>query len=186
MHIEGVPNPHAIKFVLENGILSDEPYEFCSLEEAEFSPLARRLMMLRYVQRVLIHANYITVVKLETGAPHWDEVLTELRALILAHLEDDQPILYIGAQELRHREREDVILALAKDILEQNIRPYAQTDGGDILIDTYENGVLNVSMHGSCYRCPYATETIQKGLEPLLRNIVPEIKKVTVRENGII
>ena len=185
MHIEGVPNPQAMKFVLENGILVDQPYEFTSLSEAEFSPLARRLMMLRYVERVMLNHNYVTVVKTQTNSPKWDEVLFELRMLIQQHLESDQPILYYGAASTTHERSEEVVVNLITELLDKKIRPAAQEDGGDIVFESYKDGILNLRMHGSCYLCPHAIQTIQKGVEPVLKSIVPEVKKVVARENRV-
>jgi len=185
LHIEGVPNPQAMKFVLENGILVDKPYEFTSTKEAEFSPLARRLLMLRYVERVMLNYNYVTVVKKEQGSPVWDEILFELRMLIQQHLENDQPILYYGAESIKHERSEEVIIELITKLLDQKIRPAAQEDGGDIAFESYENGVVNLSMHGACYRCPHAIQTIQKGVEPVLKSLVPEVKQVVARANRV-
>lgn len=91
LHIEGVPNPNAIKFVLENGILTDKPYEFTSIKEAEVSPLARKILMLRYVDRVLINRNHITILKTHQQSPEWDKILMELRFIIQDHLKKMNP-----------------------------------------------------------------------------------------------
>ena len=186
MHIEGVPNPNAMKFVLENGLLTDQPYEFIDYGETEFSPLARRLMMLTYVDRVMINANYVTVVKQEKGSPEWDEILYNLRMLIQEHLERDEPILYIGKDALHHHRSDDVVIGVITDLLDQHIRPAAQADGGDIVFESYENGVLNLSMHGACHFCPHAIQTVRQGVEPMLKQLVPEVKSVVARENRII
>ena len=183
MHIEGVPNPQAMKFVLENGILVDKPYEFTALEQTEFSPLARRLMMLRYVERVMLNHNYVTVVKTQKNSPKWDEILFELRMLIQQHLESDQPILYYGAPTLEHERSEESIIELITQLLDQKIRPAAQEDGGDIVFESYKDGILNLQMHGACYLCPHAAQTIQQGVEPVLKTLIPEVKKVVAREN---
>lgn len=186
LHIEGVPNPNAIKFVLENGILSDEPYEFTTYQAAEVSPLARKMLMLRYVERVLINSNYVTVVKKVEGSPAWKEVVYELRAIIQQHLEADEPILYVGAERLNHPRSDEAVVAIVNQLLDKHIRPAAQEDGGDILFDSYENGVLNLSMHGACHRCPYANQTLKEGVEKMLLGMVPEVQKVTAVQNGVL
>lgn len=181
MHIEGVPNPRAMKFVLENGILTDRPYEFASLDEAANSPLARRLMMINYVEKVMLNANYITVLKRETGSPEWTEVLPELRGLIQLHLEDNQPILFIGAKAVEHKRSDDIVVDIIVKLLDEHIRPAAQVDGGDIVFENYKAGVLELSMHGSCTACPYMSETIGKGVEPMMKSMVPEVREVKTR-----
>ena len=178
MHVEGVPNPNAMKFVLENGILSDRPYEFTSYGMAKDSPLASKLLLLRYVNRVLLNHNYVTVVKEEKGSPLWDDILYELRMLIQQHLENDEAILYVGAPELTHPRNDDVIVQLVRDLLDRHIRPAAQEDGGDILFESYQQGVLELSMHGACHKCPYVKDTLGKGVEPLITARIPEVKEV--------
>lgn len=185
LHIEGVPNPLAMKFVLENGILTEDAFEFRTYKEAAVSPLARKLLLLRYVDRVLINRNYITVLKDNSPEPAWQEVLLEVRMLIQQHLENNDPILYMGSEAISHEKSDDVIIEMIVDLLDKHIRPAAQEDGGDILFESYGNGVLNLSMHGSCHGCPYVMETLKKGVEPLITNMIPEIQKVVARGNGV-
>jgi Fe-S cluster biogenesis protein NfuA len=60
------------------------------------------------------------------------------------------------------------------------IRPYIQSDGGDIsLVDVHEEtGVVEVALHGACNSCPSATATLKGGVERMVRQEVPEIKEV--------
>ena len=60
------------------------------------------------------------------------------------------------------------------------IRPYIQSDGGDIdLVDINEaEGIVRVKLHGACNTCPSATMTLKGGVERMLRQEVPEIKEV--------
>lgn len=185
LHVEGVPNPEAIKIVLENGVLSDKPYEFTTLSEAKEAPLARKLMMLRYVERVMINFNYVTIVKTKGSSPAWDDILFELKSLIQLHLEQDEPIMYVGTPPLKHARTEEEILEIVENILDKHIRPAAQEDGGDILVDSYDKGVINLSMHGACHLCPYAIQTLKQGVEPVLTQMVPEITRVTATANNV-
>ncbi len=186
MHIEGVPNPNAMKFVLENGILVDQPYEFQDLTTANYSPLARKLLMLRYVKRVMLNDNYVTVVKDERSHIQWDQVLFELRSLIQQHLEADEPILFYGVEPLKHSRSDEVVTGLINDLLDKHIRPAAQADGGDIVFESYDNGVLNLTMHGACHLCPHAIQTMKQGVEPVIKGMVPEVKRVVARENQVL
>ncbi|MEL6250795.1 MAG: NifU family protein [Bacteroidota bacterium] len=187
LHIEGVPNPDAMKFVLENGILTDEPYEFKNLVDAENSPLVRRLMMLRYVDRVLMYHNYIAVVKDNKYLKEWgQETLFELRSLIQQHLAANEPILYFGAKAITHEKSEDAIVSIIRDVLDKKIRPAAREDGGDIVFESYSDGVLNLSMLGACHHCPYAKQTMEQGVEKVMKSLVPEVKKVTATANNLL
>jgi Fe-S cluster biogenesis protein NfuA len=58
------------------------------------------------------------------------------------------------------------------------IRPALLADGGDVeLVDVSEN-VVKVKLVGACGGCPMATMTLKGGIERMLKEQVPEIKKV--------
>lgn len=58
------------------------------------------------------------------------------------------------------------------------IRPYLQADGGDIKLNKYENGIVYVSLKGTCSGCPMAAITLKEMVENVLISEVPEIIKV--------
>ena len=62
----------------------------------------------------------------------------------------------------------------------EKIRPYIQSDGGDIsLVAVHEDtGIVEVSLHGACGSCPSSTATLKGGVERLVRQEIPEIKEV--------
>ena len=60
------------------------------------------------------------------------------------------------------------------------IRPYIQSDGGDIsLVSVHEDtGIVEVQLHGACGTCPSSTATLKGGVERMVRQEIPEIKEV--------
>mgnify|MGYP001559657016 CR=1 FL=1 len=62
----------------------------------------------------------------------------------------------------------------------EKIRPYIQSDGGDISLVSVDeaNGIVKVSLHGACGSCPSSTATLKGGVERLVRQEIPEIKEV--------
>lgn len=60
------------------------------------------------------------------------------------------------------------------------VRPYIQSDGGDIsLVDVHEDtGIVEVRLHGACDSCPSATATLKGGVERIMKQDVPEVKEV--------
>mgnify|MGYP001438295283 CR=1 FL=1 len=65
-------------------------------------------------------------------------------------------------------------------IVEKEIRPSLQMDGGDIrLIDFDETtGVLQVELQGHCAHCPMMEYTLKEGIETELKSHFSEIKEV--------
>jgi len=65
-----------------------------------------------------------------------------------------------------------------KNALEK-IRPALQADGGDVeLVEVQEDGVVKVRLTGACKGCPMASITLANGIERVLKEEIPEVKKV--------
>lgn len=62
-------------------------------------------------------------------------------------------------------------------ILEE-IRPNLQADGGDIELVDVVDGIVKVRLKGSCAGCPMSQMTLTFGVEKVLKEKLPEIKKV--------
>jgi Fe-S cluster biogenesis protein NfuA len=61
----------------------------------------------------------------------------------------------------------------------EKIRPALQADGGDVvLLGVDQDGTVKVQLTGACNGCPMATMTLKQGIERLLKNEIPEVKKV--------
>ncbi|MFH1015834.1 MAG: NifU family protein [Chloroflexota bacterium] len=58
------------------------------------------------------------------------------------------------------------------------IRPSLQRDGGDVELVEVSNGTVKVKLTGACVGCPMSTLTLQMGIERVLKQEIPEIKKV--------
>ena len=68
--------------------------------------------------------------------------------------------------------REEVEAAL------NEIRPGLQADGGDVELVDIEDGVVKVRLKGACAGCPMSQMTLTFGIERVLKERIPEIKKV--------
>ena len=62
-------------------------------------------------------------------------------------------------------------------VLDQ-IRPYLENDGGNVELIKFEDGVAYIKMLGACSNCAYIDYTIKDGIEEMLTNEIPEVKKV--------
>jgi Fe-S cluster biogenesis protein NfuA len=64
-----------------------------------------------------------------------------------------------------------------EEILKQ-IRPSLQADGGDVELVDVVDGVVKLRLKGSCAGCPMSQMTLAFGIEKVLKEKVPEVKKV--------
>lgn len=60
----------------------------------------------------------------------------------------------------------------------ERVRPYLQSDGGDIDLIDVTGDTVKVKLTGACHGCPYSMQTLKAGVEQAIMNEVPEIKKV--------
>ncbi|NMC42082.1 MAG: NifU family protein [Bacteroidales bacterium] len=59
------------------------------------------------------------------------------------------------------------------------IRPYLQSDGGDIsLVEITDDNTVKVKLQGACHGCPFSMQTLRSGVEQALIKEVPEIRRV--------
>jgi len=59
------------------------------------------------------------------------------------------------------------------------IRPYLQSDGGDVTLVDYVDGEVKVRLIGACSGCPSSTATLKNGIERRLKEALPEVEIVT-------
>ncbi len=71
----------------------------------------------------------------------------------------------------------DVDMKLLESTLDY-IRPAIQMDGGDIILQGVEDGVVNLQMVGACGGCPLSMMTLKAGIERILTDRVPGVRSV--------
>ena len=65
-----------------------------------------------------------------------------------------------------------------KEVLEQ-IRPYLQSDGGDLkFVNMTDDKVVYVELQGACGSCPHSLITLKQGVQQAVIEALPEIKSV--------
>jgi len=58
------------------------------------------------------------------------------------------------------------------------IRPYLNSDGGDVEFVKFDNGIVYVRLVGACAGCAMQDATLKDGLEALLLEEVPGVVEV--------
>jgi Fe-S cluster biogenesis protein NfuA len=59
------------------------------------------------------------------------------------------------------------------------IRPYLETDGGNVSVDEITpDNVVKLKLLGSCGSCPMSIMTLKAGIEEAIKKAVPEITGV--------
>jgi len=60
------------------------------------------------------------------------------------------------------------------------VRPYIQMHGGDVRLVDFKNGIVSLKICGACADCPLAELTYNKMVGTLIKQEVPQIKKVII------
>ncbi len=177
IYLEANPNPNSLKFVtdkmlLGEGLIKDYP----DSESANDSPLAKEIFKFDYVDRVFIMTNFITITK--NQQVNWDDIKFELRNFIKKYLEDGKEIVKVITSVKKgsssHNEIDNKII----EVLEEYIKPAVEQDGGAIQFESFEKGIVKVSLQGACSGCPSSMITLKSGIEKLLKRFIPEVNEV--------
>lgn len=63
------------------------------------------------------------------------------------------------------------------------IRPFLQSDGGDIALVGIEGNTVKVQLQGNCLGCHINQLTLRGGVEMTVKKYAPEIEKVVAVDN---
>lgn len=179
IYTEITPNPSSLKFVVDWTLLPNGSADFPDVSATEDAPIARKLFDFKFVERVFIGANFITITK--SADFQWEELIPVVKDFIKAFFAQGLTPLTGKYEEMMVPvvdPEDDEVTAKIKSYLESHVRPAVATDGGDIIFDSFEEGILKLRLQGSCSGCPSSTITLKKGIEGLLTRMVPEVKSV--------
>lgn len=177
---EVTPNPAVLKFLPGCDISPDSNYDFKSPDAAQKSPLAQRLFGLAGVCGVFFGADFVSVTK--DDQTDWSMLKPMVLTALMEHLATAQPIMLAGAGDAsgagKAKGEDDELTAQIKQLLEERVRPAVMQDGGDIVFDRFEDGIVYLEMQGACAGCPSSTMTLKSGIENMLKHYVPEVIEV--------
>jgi Fe-S cluster biogenesis protein NfuA len=180
---EETPNPNALKFLPGSEISSSGPVFFNTSEEAiQKSSLAAKIFQIGNVGAVFYGSDFITVTKLEESS--WDLIKPEILMVIMDHLVAGMPVFDEPQNVLKEIDTDGMgdIEKQIVEIIETRVRPSVAMDGGDIVYQGFEDGVVYLQLRGACSGCPSSSITLKSGIESMLQHFVPEVKSVEAVE----
>ncbi len=187
--IEFTPNPNARKFVLREPLTFGLSRSFESAEQAAGDALARELFAMAHVTNVFYVDRWLTVT--QDGKAHWPELLRELAVPIRGapSAQERSAELLGGAGETdlsgtspapASGEDEDGRLPAIRELLDREVRPYLQGDGGDLYVLGIDGNTLKVHYQGACGSCPSSLSGTLAGIEGLVQRLHPEMDVMAV------
>lgn len=185
VYTEATPNPETLKFVTNTVLLQQDSLDFPDEEKAQRSPFAAELFTFPFVRGVFIANNFVTITKTEDT--DWHEVMPSLRDFIREYVGNGKTIVeeaYLKALQAKRQQAEADTddETKIKQLLDKYVRPAVEMDGGAIIFDSYEDGIVKLQMQGACSGCPSSMVTLKAGIEGLLKRMMPEIQGVEATE----
>jgi Fe-S cluster biogenesis protein NfuA len=182
--IEGTPNPNAKKFILKEPLTWGISRSYDNADQAQEDALASQLFAIDNVTNVFYVDHWITVT--QDGGAEWPELLRKLA----------EPIRNAPSAEVQSQQQygtttftpnteemtpdEQVRFERINELLDEQVRPYLQGDGGDLYVVALKGNTLEVHYQGACGSCPSSISGTLAGIEGLVRSIEPDIEVIAV------
>jgi len=171
---EATPNPLTLKFTPGVTVMETGTAFLTSVEDGKISPLAKSLFDIEGVTAVFLGADFITVTK--TEAQGWETMKPLILTTIMDHFVSGKPVmLKAGENVSAGNENDSDIVKQIRELIDTRVRPAVAQDGGDIIFRGFEDGIVQLELHGSCSGCPSSTITLKNGIENMLKHYIPEI-----------
>ncbi|GAA4343021.1 NifU family protein [Flaviaesturariibacter amylovorans] len=183
IYTEMTPNPETMKFVANKLLYPGKSIDFPDVESAKPSPLATELLGFPFLRAVFIASNFVTLTK--TPETDWADVIPSIRQFLKEYLEEGKAV--INEEELANvvpqssnevAADDDDVVKRVKELLENYVKPAVEMDGGAIQFKSYNDGVVNLMLQGSCSGCPSSMITLKAGIEGMMKRMIPEVKEV--------
>ncbi len=184
IYTEMTPNPETMKFVANKLLYPGKSIDFPDADTAKPSPLAIELFGFPFVKAVFIASNFVTLTRTSADT-EWSDVIPSVRQFLKDYLEEGKVV--INEDEVVTIKKEssnevsaddDDVVKRIKELLDNYVRPAVEMDGGAIQFKSYNEGVVNLAMQGSCSGCPSSMITLKAGIEGMMKRMIPEVQEV--------
>ena len=178
---EQTPNPQTLKFLPGIVVMDEGTAFFQNIDKTSNSPLAKKLFDVDDVTGVFFGSDFITVTK--NDSLDWQVMKPLILGAIMDHFNSGEPTINNetndkGEKSLLENSEDSDIVKQIKELLDTRVRPAVAMDGGDIVYDNFENGIVYLHMQGACSGCPSSMATLKMGIENMLKHYIPEVKEV--------
>jgi Fe-S cluster biogenesis protein NfuA len=184
IYTEMTPNPETMKFVANKLLYPGKSIDIAEESLAFASPLAKELFSFPFIKSVFIASNFVTLTK-NTEQDDWQDVIPTIKTFLKEYLENGG--IVVNEEEVAKMKQEasntvnaddDDVVKRIKELLENYVKPAVEMDGGAIQFKSYNEGIVNLMLQGSCSGCPSSMVTLKAGIEGMMKRMIPEVKEV--------
>ena len=174
--VDLTPNPQALKFILNEKLLTRETRNFQNKEEAQNDPLAKGIFEIEGVVSVFYMDKFVTIEK--EPKISWGQIqkpfveyIRKFKKSLIPPETDSGPAAAVEETEM---------LKKINQLLDQRVRPALAGDGGGLEIISLEGTRLKIKYQGACGSCPSSIRGTMVAIENLLRReISPTLEVIS-------
>ena len=172
--VDLTPNPHALKFILNQKLLIYETRQYADKESAKNDPFATGIFNLNGVVSVFYMDKFVTIEK--SSEANWGQI----QRPFIDFLKSFDPNL-IPEEKISTptQEEENELLKKINQLLDQKVRPALAGDGGGLQVLGVDGFTVKIRYQGACGSCPSSISGTLMAIEGLLkRDVNPSIHVV--------
>lgn len=160
------PNPETRKYEASRYLAYGTPQSFLQ-GDADPPPLAARVLAIPKVQSVLFREHTVSVER--EMAANWGPIDRGVEAALREHFALCGEPLREAAPAPRDGDLEREVLR----VMQETILPKVHRDGGDLQLQSVEDGIVRLKLVGACGTCPASQITLKVGVERTLKEALP-------------
>jgi Fe-S cluster biogenesis protein NfuA len=171
--VDLTPNPHALKFILDQKLLKAETRQYPDKESANNDPFAKAIFDITGVVSVFYMDKFVTIEKAKDA--NWGQI----QRPFIEFLKTFNVALIPAEKEVKINENEDELIKKINEILNQRVRPYLASDGGGLQVLGVEGNKVMIRYQGACGSCPSSISGTLAAIEGLLkRDLNPSLEVI--------
>jgi len=173
-NVDLTPNPHALKFILNEKLLNMETRQYADKASAEKDPFAIGIFEIEGVVSVFYMDRFVTIEK--SPDANWGQIQRPFIEFLKSF---DKKLIPEETIKPPTAEEENELLKKINELLDQKVRPALAGDGGGLEVLSVDGFTVSIRYQGACGSCPSAISGTLMAIEGLLRrDINPAIEVV--------
>jgi Fe-S cluster biogenesis protein NfuA len=172
--VDLTPNPHALKFILNEKLLNYETRQYPDKESAKDDPFAAGIFQLEGVVSVFYMDKFVTIEK--SPETNWGQIQRPFIDFLKTF---DQSLIPKETVTAPTAEEENELIKTINKLLDQKVRPALAGDGGGLQVIGVDGFTVKIRYQGACGSCPSSISGTLMAIEGLLkRDVNPSIQVV--------
>ena len=172
--VDLTPNPHALKFILNQKLLNYETRQYADKESAKDDPFASGIFNLDGIVSVFYMDKFVTIEK--SPDANWGQIQRPFIDFLKSF---DEALIPKETITEPTAEEESELLKKINQLLDQKVRPALAGDGGGLQVLGIDGFTVKIRYQGACGSCPSSISGTLMAIEGLLkRDVNPSIHVV--------